>query len=97
MKTLSKIGMIGAIAGSLFLSSCATEAYVAEQPVEPVYVRPVAPYANAYWVPGEWVYSGRRYVYRNGYYVRPRANRVYVQGSWIRRPHGYAWRRGHWR
>nr|WP_067061072.1 YXWGXW repeat-containing protein [Mucilaginibacter sp. L294] len=97
MKTLSKFGIVAAMAGSLFLASCATEGYVVEQPVEPVYTRPVAPYANAYWVPGEWVYNGNRYVYRNGYYTRARANRVYVQGSWARSQRGYVWHRGHWR
>lgn len=85
------------MAGSLFLASCASEGYVVEQPVEPVYTRPVAPYANAYWVPGEWYYSGNRYVYRNGYYTRGRANRVYVQGNWVRGQRGYVWHRGHWR
>jgi hypothetical protein len=97
MKIVSKVGIIGALAGSLFLSSCASDYYVAAQPVEPVYVRPVAPYAGAYWVPGEWVYRGNRYVYRNGYYTRPRVNRVYVRGNWRHTPHGYSWRRGHWR
>jgi hypothetical protein len=54
MKTLSKFGIMAALAVSLFLASCASEGYVVEQPVEPVYVRPVAPYAGAVWVPGEW-------------------------------------------
>ncbi|MBB3968360.1 YXWGXW repeat-containing protein [Mucilaginibacter phyllosphaerae] len=97
MKTLSKFGILTALAGSLFLASCASEGYVVEQPVEPVYTRPIAPYANAYWVPGEWVYRGNRYVYRNGYYTRARANRVYVHGNWYRGSRGYAWRKGHWR
>lgn len=97
MKTIAKFGMIGAIAGTLFLSSCASDYYVSSRPEEPIYARPIAPYAGAYWVPGEWYYSGNRYVYRNGYYTRPRANRVYVQGNWVRNQRGYAWRKGHWR
>ncbi|RFZ84840.1 hypothetical protein DYU05_04325 [Mucilaginibacter terrenus] len=97
MKTINKIGIMLAMMGSLSLSSCASDYYVADRPVEPVYVRPVAPYANAYWVPGEWVWRGNRYVYRNGYYARPRANRVYVQGAWVHSNRGYVWRRGHWR
>ncbi|TFF36772.1 YXWGXW repeat-containing protein [Mucilaginibacter psychrotolerans] len=97
MKTISKLGIMCALAGSVFLSSCASEAYIAERPSEPVYVRPVAPYANAYWVPGEWVWRGNRYVYRNGYYARPRARRVYVEGAWIHTNRGYVWKRGYWR
>jgi hypothetical protein len=97
MKTLGKLGFMAAIAGSLFLSSCASDYYVADQPVEPVYVRPAAPYAGAYWVPGEWIYRRNRYVYVNGYYTRARANRVYVQGNWAHSNRGYVWRRGHWR
>lgn len=97
MKTISKLGIMCALAGSVFLASCASEAYVTEQPVEPVYTRPAAPYANAYWVPGEWVWRGNRYVYQNGYYAQPRARRVYVQGAWVHSNRGYVWRRGHWR
>jgi hypothetical protein len=97
MKTISKLGIMCALAGSVFLSSCASEGYVTEQPVEPVYTRPAAPYSNAYWVPGEWVWRGNRYVYRNGFYARPRARRVYVEGAWVHTNRGYVWRRGHWR
>lgn len=52
MKTIAKLGIVLALTGSLF-ASCSSQAYVTEQPVEPVYVRPVAPYPNAVWVPGE--------------------------------------------
>ncbi|ASU34719.1 hypothetical protein [Mucilaginibacter xinganensis] len=97
MKTISKLGMVAALAGSLFLASCAGSYYVAEQPVEPVYVRPVSPYAGAVWVDGDWGYSGGRYVYRRGYWARPRAGRAYVSGGWVHSNRGYAWRRGHWR
>ncbi len=97
MKTISKFGIVAAMAGSLFLASCASEGYVVEQPVEPVYTRPAPPYAGAYWVPGEWAWSGGRYTYINGYYARPRRGHVYVQGYWQPVRRGYAWHRGHWR
>ena len=97
MKTMSKIGLMIALAGSLFMSSCAGSYYVSDQPVEPVYERPVAPYAGAVWIDGEWGYNGGRYVYTRGYWARPRANRVYVRGSWAHGPRGYAWHRGYWR
>jgi hypothetical protein len=62
MKTSSKFGLPLVLAGSLFLSSCAGSYYVADQPVEPVYERPVAPYDGAIWIDGDWTWSGGRYV-----------------------------------
>ncbi|MFC0514488.1 hypothetical protein ACFFGT_09760 [Mucilaginibacter angelicae] len=96
MKTIAKLGIVLALTGSLF-ASCAGQAYVTERPVEPVYIRPVAPYPNAVWVPGEWVWRGNRYVYRQGFYARPRYNHVYVQGHWQPTNRGYVWVRGYWR
>ena len=96
MNTLSKIGIMTSLAGSLFLASCSGEYYVADQPVEPVYERPVAPYAGAVWIDGDWGYSGGRYVYRRGYWARPRAGRTYIRGNWTHTGRGYTWHRGHW-
>ena len=95
MKTLSKLGLMLALAGSLFLSSCAGY-YVASYPAEPVYTRPGPPYAGAIWIDGEWAWNGGRYTYVNGYWARPRAGHVYMRGSWVRYGRGYRWHRGHW-
>lgn len=89
--------MLAVLAGSLFFSSCEGSYYVADQPVEPVYERPVAPYAGAVWVDGDWGYRGDRYVYTRGHWARPRTNRVYIRGSWEHGARGYRWHRGHWR
>jgi hypothetical protein len=97
MKTISKIWMLLALSGSLFLSSCAGSYYVADQPVEPVYVRPVAPYPGAVWVDGDWVRRGGRYTYVNGYWARPHRGRVYTHGGWVHTNRGYAWHHGYWR
>jgi hypothetical protein len=97
MKTLSKIGMLTALGGSLFLSSCAGEYYVTDQPADVVYVRPAPPYAGAVWIEGDWVWSSGRYIHRRGYWARPRYGRTWVSGSWHHSPRGYAWHRGHWR
>ena len=96
MKTLSKLGMIAALGTSLFLSSCAGEYYVSDQPADVVYTRPAAPYAGAVWIDGDWVYSGGRYVRRPGYWSHPRRGRVYSAGSWVHNERGYTWRRGGW-
>jgi len=97
MNAISKLGIMAAFAGSLSLASCSGEYYVADQPVEPVYERPVAPYAGAVWIDGDWGYSGGRYVYNRGYWSRPRAGRTYVRGTWTHTNRGYTWHRGGWR
>ncbi len=85
-----------ALAGTL-LTSCAGSYYVSERPVEPRYERPAAPYPNAVWVSGEWVWRGDRYVYRNGYWARPHNTRTWISGEWRQSPRGYVWVKGHWR
>jgi hypothetical protein len=97
MKTISKLGIMLTLAGSLFMTSCAGSYYVSDQPVEPVYDRPVAPYEGAVWIGGEWGWSGGRYVYTRGYWAHPRAGRAYVTGGWYHTARGYRWHRGHWR
>lgn len=97
MKTVSKFGLMLALAGSLFMSSCAGY-YVYERPAEPVYERPVRPYAGAVWVEGEWTWNGGRYVYARGYWARPRAGRAWVRGHWEQGgQRGWRWRKGYWR
>ncbi len=95
MKTLSKFGLMLALAGSLFMTSCAGY-YVYERPAEPVYQRPVRPYADAVWVEGEWAWNGGRYVYQRGYWTRARGQ-AWVRGYWEQSPRGYRWHKGHWR
>ncbi len=97
MKTISKLGLMAALAGSLFLGSCSGGYYVTSQPVEPAYDRPVSPYADAVWIDGEWGYSGGRYVYTRGHWEHGRVGRAYVRGSWEHTNRGYRWHRGHWR
>ena len=97
MKTISRFGIMLAMAGSLFMASCEGSYYVTDQPAEPTYVRPAAPYSGAVWIDGDWVWRGGRYVYVQGRWARPRAGRVWVRGGWYHGARGYAWHRGHWR
>ncbi|MBW4889530.1 YXWGXW repeat-containing protein [Mucilaginibacter sp. HMF5004] len=98
MKTIAKLSLAFLVAGTIF-SGCEVQSgyVVRERPVEPYYVQPTAPYADAVWIPGEWVYRGGNYVYVRGYYTHARHNRVWVAGHWNNTPRGYAWERGHWR
>jgi len=96
MKTISKFGLMIALGGTLFISACTGSYYVTAQPVEPVYERPVVPYAGAVWIDGEWTWSGGSYVYVRGHWDRPRNGRVWVRGNWERGQRGWRWHRGHW-
>ncbi|QJD94835.1 BcpO-related WXXGXW repeat protein [Mucilaginibacter robiniae] len=96
MKSTLKL-LIGLSLVTGLFSSCAGEYYVASRPVAPYYARPVAPYAGAVWVPGEWYYRGGGYAYRNGYWSRPRHGRAYIEGRWEQGPRGHVWRHGYWR
>ena len=96
MKTISKVGVLILLAGSLFMSSCAGSYYVTARPVEPVYERPVVPYQGAVWVEGEWVWSGGNYTFMRGHWERPAAGRAWVKGFWENTPRGYRWHKGHW-
>jgi hypothetical protein len=97
MKSLSKSVVFFAAVGIIFLSSCAGSYYVTDQPVEPVYDRPVSPFAGAIWIDGDWGWSGGRYTYHRGYWDKPRPGRTYQHGSWSHDGHGYRWNRGGWR
>jgi hypothetical protein len=96
MKTLAKLGVLAALGGTLFLTSCAGDYYVSDQPADVVYERPAAPYNGAVWIDGDWVYSGGHYVHQHGHWARPRSGRTWVAGSWDHSNRGYHWRRGHW-
>ncbi len=98
MKSLIKFGLLSFLAASMFLApGCAGSYYVTDQPVEPVYERPTAPYANAVWVEGEWSWSGGNYVYTRGHWDHPReGHSTYVRGNWEHTNRGYKWHNGHW-
>lgn len=95
MRILSTFGSLLLLEESIFLSSCAGSYYEADQPVEPVYERPVAPYDGAVWIDGDWIWSGGKYVYIRGHWDKSRPVRTYMRGSWQHSGHGYRWQRGH--
>jgi len=90
--------IVSAVMAAFVISftGCAGDLWVTERPVEPVYVRPVAPGPDYVWVDGEWYISGGRYTYRNGYWAHPRG-RSWQAGSWQNRGNSWHWQRGHWR
>ena len=64
--------------------------------VEVVPARPVSGYYI--WQPGYWSWSGLRYVWVAGVYVRPsRPRAAWVPGHWVARRPGWVWVGGHWR
>lgn len=97
MKALKNLILGVGLVGGMLLASCSGEYYVAETPTEPVYDQGVAPYADAYWVPGEWNWDGSRYVYVRGYWTHARTGHTYVSGHWRNTNRGHVWVRGRWR
>ncbi len=90
--------MIVAIALS-FSAAADAQIYIKVRPHHPVIkTRPPRPSAVHVWVGGEWVYSNRRYNYRDGYWDRPTANySTWVEGHWKHSRRGWVWIPGHWR
>jgi len=91
--------ILSLFASAIVFNSCGPTRYtVTEQPVAPVYERPVAPGVGYVWIDGDWRWRGGRYVYVNGYWARPRGgSRAWVSGTWVRSGNGYYWRHGYWR
>lgn len=84
---------------ALIFSSCGPTAVVVRtRPEPPMYARPIAPGPNHVWVDGEWVWNGREYVYKLGYWapVRRRSG-YYVSGHWKAGRGGWYWVPGHWK
>lgn len=68
------------------------------QPPAPPNVAPpgTPPGPDAFYVPGSWVWSSRRYVWRAGYWGRVRPGYVYVADHYRWTPHGYVHVAGYW-
>jgi hypothetical protein len=52
--------------------------------------------SDTIWVPGHWVWSTNRYLWRHGVYVRAQANWVYNPACYYWTPNGYVFAEGHW-
>ncbi|MDQ2719788.1 MAG: hypothetical protein M3Z26_08530 [Bacteroidota bacterium] len=83
---------------SIFIAGCGpSQIIVSQRPAIPAYVRPAPPSPFYVWVGGDWVWNGRGYVYRNGYWAPPRPGHGhYVPGHWRQKRQGWVWTRGHW-
>ena len=89
--------MLSSILSAAAVTSHAQRVYVSVRPTAPAVVRPAAPRADYVWVDGEWVGSGRNYVYREGYWAAPKKGFKWVPGHWAdRRGRGSYWIPGHW-
>lgn len=87
------------IVATATLASCEVASVgVTVQPVRPVYVRPAPPSERHIWIEGDWVWSGGRYQWHEGYWSVPRGNyKAWEEGRWEQGEHGWQWRKGHWR
>jgi hypothetical protein len=98
MKTISKFLMVLGLLTTAALTSNAQISFtVRTRPVEPVIVRPAAPYVDAVWIPGEWRWEGHEYVYVRPHYEHLRRGHVWIPGHWRDVRGGSVWVAGHWR
>ncbi|HUB79494.1 MAG TPA: hypothetical protein VMB03_11880 [Bryobacteraceae bacterium] len=88
------------VAGMLF-SGCAARGAVVVgfAPPAPRYaVVGVAPGPGFVWTEGFYNYSGGRYVWVPGRWMRPpHPHAAWVPGAWVREGRGYRFHRGYWR
>jgi hypothetical protein len=97
MKTIRKFLLVFGILTAAAIGSKAQIRVVVRRPVAPVFVRPAAPYPHAVWVPGEWAWRGREYVYVNPHYIRERRGHAWIPGHWDNVRGGSVWVAGRWR
>jgi hypothetical protein len=90
------VQIVGFSSLMLILQNCATH-YVADVPVGPVEVQPVAPFYGAVWIGGDWVWRGGHHVWVGGHWDHPRAGRSWQAGEWRSGPRGHYWARGRWK
>lgn len=71
--------------------------YYPEPPAAPNVAPPGEPPGqDMFHVPGYWMWSGDRYVWRAGYWTRVRPGHVYVASHYRWTPHGYVFVAGYW-
>ena len=100
MKKFTKVLFLaGALSVFAITSSNAQQIVISARLHGPVHeVRPARPTRGHVWIGGEYVPSGRTYVYQPGYWaLPPRPHQVWIAGHWHHYPNGYAWVRGYWR
>lgn len=72
-------------------------AYYPEPPPPPQLAPPGdPPNVDMLYVPGYWMWTGNRYVWRAGYWTRGRAGLVYVASHYRWTPRGYVFVPGYW-
>jgi hypothetical protein len=94
---LSKVLAVTTFILLAFASQMNAQIYIRVVPSPPIYVRPAPPRPTHIWVDGDWVYNGRVYVWREGYWAEPRPQMIWVPGRWKQNHKGNKWEQGHWR
>ncbi|MBI2803428.1 MAG: YXWGXW repeat-containing protein [Planctomycetes bacterium] len=71
--------------------------YYPEPPAPPNIAPPgEPPQADAFYIPGYWMWSGTRYAWRAGYWARVRPGHIYVSSHYRWTPSGYVFVSGYW-
>ncbi len=80
-----------------FMIGCAATVYAPGPPPPPkAEVKPAAPGPKAIWVAGHWGWTGQKYAWVSGNWVKKPKGR-WVPGQWQKRARGHILVAGHWR
>ncbi len=81
-----------------FVQACSPY-YVATQPTNVKFSRPMRPSASHIWIEGDWNWNkqNRMYHQSDGYWTVPYRNRKYNPGRWNTNRKGHYWIKGRWK
>ncbi|MES2261173.1 MAG: YXWGXW repeat-containing protein [Pseudomonadota bacterium] len=96
MKKLLIAAMLAGSLGSVTMPSSAEVIVVRTAPPAPRSERVPEARRGYVWAPGYWNWSGNRYVWKRGSWVRERHGYVYHAPTWQERDGRWAMQRGSW-
>ena len=92
---MKKLLLVLSIVSGFILMGCSA-GYVAAQPADVTYARPVAPGPDYVWIGGEWEWTGGNYHWHEGSWQHAREGHTWKSGYWENNHKGYKWHKGSW-
>ena len=82
--------------GTVVVPAWSTVAVTTAPPAPVAETQGTAPYADAVWIPGYYVYSNGNYSWVPGKWDRARSGYTWVPAAWEQRADGWYYREGYW-
>jgi hypothetical protein len=90
------LGGLVALAAGTVLTAAEAQVVVRVAPPPPRSERVPGARRGMVWVPGNWDWNGRRYVWRAGHFERARSGHRWREDRWVERNGGWVRERGGW-